>query len=87
MKLKSLSISLNASYEDNPGKYTATIKHEGERGSVELILDSKASEALLACCGQVITEFSHKACLVLEADIKQSVLEAKQAPALEQETA
>lgn len=87
MKLRKLVIELRESYETNAGKYQATISHEGERGSVELILDPKASEALLACCGQVITEFSHKACLALEADIKQSLLESKQAPTLEQETA
>ena len=85
--MTSLHIELNPSYADNPGKYSATIKHEGERGSVELILEPDASEALLLCCGQVITEFSHKACLALEANIKQSVLEAQKAPAIEETTA
>jgi len=87
MKLKRITIELRASYETNAGKYRAIINHEGEHGSVEVILEPEASEALLTCCGQVITEFSHKACLALEADIKQSVIEASKTPAIEATTA
>lgn len=84
MKLKRLTIELQPSYAKNPGKYEAEIQYENERGEVKLLLDPEISNALLTCIGGVVTEFSHKAALSLEADIQQSVLEAtKGAPAIE----
>ncbi len=82
MKLKTLNIHLQRSYEDNPGKYSGEFEWEGERGSVKMIINPEMSERLLAFIGPVITEFSHAACLDIERRLQQSVAEARQAPAL-----
>lgn len=80
MKLKSLEIKENRSYEPNPGKYTAEIEYEGESGSVKLQLDPDVSVALLSVIGTVISQFAHKAAEKLEREIKLSVKEAKAQP-------
>lgn len=87
MKLKQLNIELQRSYSPNSGKYVATIEYEQARGNVTLVLEPEVSEALLAFIGPVITQFTHRASLQLEADIAQSVQEAKQMPAIEAPTA
>lgn len=83
MTLKSIEINRRASYEENAGKYTATIQYEGKRGATQVILDEKVSEALLAFIGPTITQFAAQAALEIERNIQFSVQQARQAPAIE----
>jgi triosephosphate isomerase len=78
MKLNKLTIQLQPSYADNAGKYTGEISYEGARGKVELLLDEKASEALLVCIGETITEFAAAAAREVAANVFESVEAAKQ---------
>lgn len=61
MKLKKLEIEAEPSWSDNYGKYKASIEYESSKGKVEMLLDSKVSEALLVCIGETITAFAAKA--------------------------
>lgn len=83
MKLKSLEIRLQASYEDNPGKYQGVICFEGQAGNVKLLLDPDLSAALLGFIGDTVVKFSETAARQLQDSIALSVQEARQAPALE----
>lgn len=83
MKLKSLEIKLNSSWEDNPGKYQARICFEGQSGIVSLLLDPDLSAALLGFIGDTVVKFSETAARQLQDSIALSVQEASQAPALE----
>jgi len=83
MKLKTLTIEVNRSWQENPGKYEGTIVYEGKAGEVKLLLDSKVSEALLACIGTTVTEFAHAASLQLKESIDQSIAEARKAPEID----
>ena len=77
MKLQYCNIQLNASYDKNPGKYTATIAYEGHSGEeVKMILDSEVSSNLLGFIGPAITRFAAKAAQQIEANVRQSVEEA-----------
>jgi hypothetical protein len=80
MTLEELTIKKNKSYEDNPGRYSATIKYVGTGGEVKTVLDTEISEALLGYIGPAITKFAHKAALEIEANLLQSAEEAKQLP-------
>jgi len=83
MKLISLHIDLKASWEPNAGKYEAKVEYEGQNGSIKLLLDTEVSATLLGFIGPVITQFSHRAALQLEENIKGSVEEAARLPQIE----
>jgi serine kinase of HPr protein (carbohydrate metabolism regulator) len=82
MKLKSLEIELQK-WGENEGKYLSTIKYEGEKGEIKMLLDSKISGALLVCIGETITSFAAEASKQVESSIIQSLGEAKQGKALD----
>ena len=86
MKLKELTIRLQRSYEDNPGKYMAEIEYEGTHGTVKVLLGDRVSDALLACVGPAISEFSHRASEEIEKNLQWSIQEASKAPAIEVES-
>jgi hypothetical protein len=83
VKLTDLRIELEK-YGDNRGKYTGTIKYEGERGNVKLLLDPEVSNALLNFIGPVITKFATRAALDIEKNLQESVSAASQQPLIEQ---
>ena len=77
MKLKSLEIELGQSWEDHAGKYLAKIEYVGEKGKVEMQLDSTVSEAIMVCIGDTITKFAARAAEDIKKNIYQSLEEAK----------
>jgi len=76
MKLKNLNIHLGASYDDNPGQYTATIEYENKDCNHKLVLDVEISEKILAFIGPVITASALKLSRQLEANLQDSLTSA-----------
>lgn len=83
MKLKTVSISLQASWQDQPGQYKCEVEYEDATGKFTTHIPPEATQALLVVIGEQIVKFSARAALDLQKNIFQSVEEAKQAPALE----
>ncbi len=83
MKLKELNIELQT-YGELKGQYVGKVEYEDNSGKVVMNLDPEISAALLGFIGPVITKFSHKAALAVEANIFQSVQEAKAGKLIEQ---
>lgn len=85
MLLQKLTIEMQASYEECPGKYKTKVEFDSKGGDITFHLDAQVSEQLLSWIGPIITKVSHEAALRLEDQIKLSVAAAKQLPAIEQE--
>lgn len=84
MKLERLVIGLQPIYSDNAGKYQAEVEFENDKGKVKMILDTRVSEALLLCIGEVIIKFSAQAAIEIQNCVIQSVKEARKTPVIEQ---
>ena len=82
MKLKSIEIELQK-WGTNEGKYEGTIKYEGERGEIKMVLTPKISDALLVCIGETITHFAAEAANQVRDSIYSSLEEARKAPTVQ----
>jgi len=82
MKLVSLEIKLQPSWESNAGKYVATVEYETRQSTVKLVLDPSVSTQLLGFIGPVITQAAGKAAREIESNIVGSLEEMK-TPAIE----
>jgi len=77
MKLERLTISLNASYDDNPGKYTGKAEYSSPHGELKIPLDSGFTEKLLVFLSPLIAEFGAKAAGELATIVSQAVEDRK----------
>lgn len=82
MKLQELNIELQRWGEDE-GKYKGKIKYLGDKGSVEMQLSPKVSDALLLCIGDVITKFATESTNQVRDSLIQSVDEARKVPLID----
>jgi len=73
MRLKSLNIALNLSWQPNPGQYSGKIEYEGEKGSFTLNLDTVLSARVLAEVGEAAEETSRITLANLNASISDSI--------------
>jgi len=80
MKLKSLTITRQESWQSNAGQYVATIEYENAGSNTSLLLSPELSMQLLAFCGPAISAAARKTSLELEDNIKLSLEEAKKLP-------
>ncbi len=86
MKLKSLHIDLNATYEKNPGKYCAVAKFEDDdKNEVKMVLPPALSENLLAYLAPAMSAITARQSRELEASIAESIREARQLPEIAME--
>ena len=81
-KLTNLTIELHR-WGELTGKYTGTVEYEGQSGSVKLALDPSISEEVLAFIGPVMAKAAMKVYEGLEANLQQSIAEARKAPQIE----
>lgn len=79
LRLKSMYIIKNDSWEDNPEKYKINIVYEGENNKHDLIAGPELSEKIMAFIGPVITAATVKLARELEANLQASITEANSA--------
>jgi len=78
MKLQSLIIQLNASYDDNPGRYRGKVCWEQkDDGKIETVLPSEISEKLLLFLAPLLSEFTQRSMQTMQRGIENSVEEAR----------
>ena len=80
MQLKELRIRLNESYEDNPGKYRATICYVEEKSELKMEFDDDLSNRLLEFVGPALTQCATRQARALERNFIESVRIAKALP-------
>ncbi len=81
MKLQDLRIRLTT-YGPNEGKYVGTVEFADETGKVELVLDPEVSNRVLEVLADRIVDLTAKPAKTIEASMRQSIVEAKNAPTL-----
>jgi hypothetical protein len=78
MKLQSLQIQLNASYDDNPGRYRGKVCWEQkDDGKIETVLPAEISERLLIFLAPLLTEFTQRSMQTMQKGIEISVEESR----------
>ena len=83
MKISNLNIRLNQSWDENPGKYVASVEYEDKSGNIKMPLDPEVTEALMTYLGPLIAKFGSMAAAKIAENITASLQETKQ-PLIEQ---
>lgn len=71
--LQNLSLSIQESYEPNPGAYKGRIKFRGVYGEIEIQLDTKLSAEVLKLCADSLSRATKELASTMTAAVFNSV--------------